>query len=361
MSREVSRQVVARLREIRRELYRQLAEQVGTPGERALANRANDLILAEEILLENERDVDDPPGIVKTGGNPLTIPSVQPAPDWEALNVSGDWEIVGEFFRLPRGGVVRDHGSGHEVFVPEAAVRGESMDHGDVVGARSKGVSDRSSPLYFFQVLRRRNLGDTSGRVCLIAPLEFRSGNWGVYGDEEELFITVPDGDVSSLGLDEGDLVEVAYESGDPSSARVAWKYDADDPFLEIRELRKESKRNKKGKEGLQEEEPQDLLGKSVLVVGADSYKESFKRVFERRGATFSWESGLMIGKFLEGKVRRADIVVIVTEAMKHKMPDVEAVCERYGRPYVYAPSRGASGALREVLDKFRTPGPGSV
>ncbi len=354
MSREASRQVVDRLRRSRREIYRRLAEQVGTPEERTLVNRAADLLLAEEILQENKEGLDEPESTGGAGSRADPDRPGVPAPDWDALYDAGKWEVVGEFSRLPRGGVVQDHRTGREVFMPEAAVRGEGVEHGDLVGAQEKGVTDRGGALYFFRVLQRRELGHTSERVCLVAPLEFRGGSWGVYSEDEESFVTVPDGDVTSLGLEEGDLVEVAYLAGDPSSAKLAWRYDPDDPFLEIRERRKEPKRDKK-KDGVpsQEAEPQDLLGKTVLVVGADSYKESFKRVFERRGAAFIWESGFMVGKFLEGKVRRADVVVIVTEAMKHKIPNVEAICERLGRPYVYAPSRGASGALREVLDKL--------
>lgn len=354
MTREASRQVIERLRRTRRELYRRLAEQVGASEERTMVNRAADLLLAEEILLENEEGLDDPGSTGGGGGRADPARQKIPAPDWDALCAGGNWEVAGEFFRLPRGGVLKDHRSGKEVFMPEAAVRAEGVEHGDLVGAREKGMTDRGGALYFFRVLQRRELGHTSERVCLVAPLEQGGGDWGVYSEDEESFITVPDGDVSSLGLDEGDLVEVAYMAGDPSSAKLAWRYDPDDPFLQIRELKRAPKRDKK-KEGTvpQAVEPQDLLGKTVLVVGADSYKESFKRVFERRGATFSWESGFMVGKLLEGKVRRADIVVIVTEAMKHKMPDVEAICERLGRPYVYAPSRGASGALREVLERL--------
>lgn len=343
MSREARDQVLGRLRAVRRELYRQLAEQVGTSGERALVNRAGDLLLAEEILLENGDDLDEPD---KPGR------SVNKRPDQEIPDVPGDWDVVGEFSRLPRGGVIIDRQNEAEVFVPEAAVRREGIAHGDTVGARRKGISDRGAPLYYFQVLERKGRGDEAGRVSLVAPLEFRGGNWGVFDEDSEQFITVPDGDVHVLGVEEGDLVEVAYPTGDLAAAKLAWKYDVLEPFVQVREPRKDTKRGKKPRAGA-EDEPPDLLGRTVLVVGADSYKESFKRVFERRGAVFMWESGFMVGKFLESKVCRADIVVIVTEAMKHKMPDVEAICVRHGRPYVYAPSRGASGALRAVFDRL--------
>ena len=347
MSREARDQVLAGLRAVRRELYRQLAAQVGTSGERNLVNRAADLLLAEEILLENGEDLDEPDKPVSAADN-----RVNP----ETPDLSGEWDVVGAFSRLPRGGVIIDRQKGAEVFVPEAVVRGESIEHGDTVGARSRGVNDRGSPLYYFQVLERNGRGDDAERVSLVGPLEFRGGHWGVFVEAEGQFITVPDSDVHALSVSEGDLVEVAYPVGDLASAKLAWKYDSQSPFLEIREPRKDPKREKKSGSNA-EPEPQDLLGRTVLVVGADSYKESFKRVFERRGAAFSWESGFMVGRFLESKVRRADIVVIVTEAMKHKMPDVEAVCERHGRPYVYAPSRGASGALRAVLNRLTSGG----
>ncbi|MDA8096550.1 MAG: DUF2325 domain-containing protein [Clostridia bacterium] len=348
MKQSAYRTVIEDLRSARVRIYQELGRSVGRAAERELVSKVSDLLLAEEILLEQfsgdqtEETEDEPP-------RPTADPDGENV-DYAVWEMDGRWERLGEFRRLPRGGVLVDYRTGKETFVPEGVVRNEAVEHGDILGAFRKGANDRGSEMFYFEVLIRRGRGESSGRLSFVAPLERRGGEWGAYSDEDETFVTVPEADIAHLDLKEGDLVEIGYKSGDPSSAKVAWKYDPGDTFLQLRSLRKEPKKERRDKDGAEQAESQVLAEKTILVVGADAYKETFKRVFERRGAKFTWESGFMVGKFLESKVRRAHIVVIVTEAMKHKMPDVEAVCERNGKPYVYAPSRGASGALREVL-----------
>lgn len=345
LKRQDYRTVIDDLRAARAGLYRELAASVGRSGERELVGRASDLLLAEEILLEQ---AEEPDGEEADTPARETAGPEDDSPDYAAWERSGDWEQIGEFRRLARGGVLVDYRSGKEVFVPEGVIRNEAIEHGDILGATVKGYNERQHPMFYFAVLDRRGRGQEAGRLSFVAPLEFRGGEWGAWCEDEAIFVTVPEADVSALNLTEGDLVEIGYHAGEPASAKVAWKLDPDDPFVRLRTQRKEPRRVRDRDES--PGEPRVLTNTKVLVVGADAYKETFKRVFERRGAKFTWESGFMVGKFLESKVRRADIVVIVTEAMKHKMPDVEAVCARHGKPYVYAPSRGASGALREVL-----------
>lgn len=352
MPREAVAKIIKLLREARAGVYRRLFEEgPGNQDERDLVDRAHDLLLLEEGLRKYENDlagVTD--GTVRGPGRTGAAPPSQPLPA-----ETGEWDHVGEFTRLVRGGILNESRGGREIFVPEAVVRAEGIEHGDLIGARDQGVNERGAPIYYFQVLERRGLGDTSGRASFVAPLERHGDAWGAYNEEEETFVTVPPQDVAGLDLTEGDLVEIAYEAGDLSTARVAWRYDPGEAFLDVPERRSPPRREKKERPA-REAVSGDRLpldGVNVLVVGADAYKESFKRMFERLGASFTWESGFMVGRFLEGKVKRADIVVIVTEAMKHKMPDVEDICERYGRPYVYAPSRGATGAVREVLRKL--------
>ncbi|MDI6710393.1 MAG: DUF2325 domain-containing protein [Bacillota bacterium] len=352
MPREAVARVIGLLRAAREGLYRRLHEErPGPEEERELVDRAHDLLLLEEGLRRYEDDLVAAADGAGPGQGGTGADAPPPLPPAEAE----EWDHVGEFTRLVRGGILNESRSGREIFVPEAVVRAEGIEHGDLIGARDRGVNERGAPVYYFQVLERRGLADTSGRASFVAPLEQHGGAWGAYSEEEETFVTVPPQDVTSLDLAEGDLVEIAYEAGDFSTARVAWRYDPGEAFLDVREPRTAPRRDKRERPA-KEAAADDRLpldGVNVLVVGADAYKESFKRMFERLGASFTWESGFMVGRFLEGKVKRADIVVIVTEAMKHKMPDVENICERYGRPYVYAPSRGATGAVREVLRKL--------
>lgn len=351
MSREAVAKVLELLCASRAVVYHRLDGKPELSEERELLDRAHDLLLLEEGLRRYQ-------DTLLGGDSGAAVPECEKESDaGSAACVDyGEWEHVGELSRLVRGGILTDV-RGREIFVPEAVIRGEGIEHGDLVGARESGVNDRGGAVYYFQVLERRG-GRACSRESFVSPLAQHGGEWGAYNEEEETFITVPLQDVDNLKLNEGDLVEIAYTAGDLSTARVAWYFDPEDelfaPPPQRRPQPRKEKRERATGDDAGGEESLPLDGVRVLVVGADAYKESFKRLFERMGASFTWESGFMVGRFLESKVNRADIVVIVTEAMKHKMPDVEAICERYGRPYVYSPSRGATGAVREVLHRLR-------
>lgn len=259
-----------------------------------------------------------------------------------------DEEVLrGELYRLPKGAVIRPK-NGEEVFVPEVWVRNLGMEHGDIVSAVPLGMIGQS-PLYEFTVEERRGLGDDSDRVSFIGPVAYHGGEWFVYSEEEEELVSLKPREVRSLGLEEGDLVEVAYPAGDISAARVAWKFDPDDPFLA--DTGRGPATKKRGDKKLPPRDVADpvLAGKTVLVVGGDLYKESYRQSFERRGASLLWESGFQggQGKNIESKVRAADVAVLVTEMASHRLPDVESMCKKHRKPFTYAPSRGSTGVVR--------------
>ena len=254
--------------------------------------------------------------------------------------------IIGEFQRLPKGGTINAP-DGKEIFVPEIWVRKLDIEHGDIVSAVELGVLDRS-PLYEFTVMERKGLGATSNRISFIGPVLFHGGEYYVYSDVEESLISLKPREVRELGLKEGDPVEVAYPAGDVAAARVAWKYTTDDPYL-VKTVSGFVRKKPQSAKVLHDVGDPVLAGKSIFVVGGDLYREAFKQNFERRGARFNWESGFQggQGKNIESKVRSADVVVLVTEMMSHRLPDVEKMCQKYRKPYVYAPSKGSSGAVR--------------
>lgn len=256
--------------------------------------------------------------------------------------------VTGPFSRLAKGGVI--YGEDAEVFMPEIWVRNLGVEHGDWLAADPLGML-QDNMLYEFTVLERRNQPDRSKRVAVIAPLLYHAGEWMIYSEEEQTTLTLNPKEVRSLGLREGDLIEVAYLEGDIARARIAWKFE-EQTLEERREVK--ARREEKPRPTVDVADPL-LAGRKVLVVGADLYKEAFRRMFERRGAHFDWESGFQggLGKNIESKVRGNDIVVIVTEMMSHRLPDVEAMCRRHKKPYVYAPSKGSTGAIREVQKKL--------
>ncbi|HBV95436.1 MAG: hypothetical protein JL50_02185 [Peptococcaceae bacterium BICA1-7] len=254
----------------------------------------------------------------------------------------------GSFARLPRGGTIRTE-SGKEIFIPEVWVRRLGLEEGDILSAVFLGRMG-DSDLYEFTVEERRGQGSSGQRVSVVGPVLFHGGEWMIYSDDEGL-ITLRAGEARAMRLREGDLVEVAYLRGEPSGARIAWKYEETD-LPEQTTFPGRPKTESRERVMLDVADP-ILSNRTVLVVGADLYKEAFKKMFERRGAGFLWESGFQggPGKTVESKVRRADVVVIVTEMMSHRMPAVEVMCLKNRKPFVYAPSKGASGAVRQCQE----------
>ncbi|MFZ5643025.1 MAG: DUF2325 domain-containing protein [Bacillota bacterium] len=257
--------------------------------------------------------------------------------------------LKGEFLRLPRGGVINAY-LPEDIFVPEVWVRRLGLEEGDIVSAEPLGKLG-DSLLYEFTVEERRGMGSSAMRMSATGPVLLHGGEWMIYSEEEGELIALRPGEVRAMRLREGDLVEVGYIKGDFSTARIAWKYE-EDSLSEIKSGYKKRQPERSEKARLDVADP-ILSDRVVLVIGADLYKESFKKMFERRGAEFLWESGFQggAGITVESKVRRADIVVIVTEMMSHRMPAVEVMCARSKKPFVYAPSKGASGAVRQCQD----------
>lgn len=263
-----------------------------------------------------------------------------------SMNEQDEVVLTGGFSRLPKGGIINT--GMEEVFVPEVWVRRLGLNSGDILSAVPLGKLGDST-LYEFTVEERQGAGRTQpDRISVVGPLLFHGGHWMVYSEEEGELIGLRPGEVRGMRLKEGDLVEVAYMQGDLASARVAWRYEETDLPERGGDIRRKP-RAEDGERRLDVADPY-LADRTVFVVGADIYKESFKKMFERRGARFLWESGFQggPGKTVESKVRQADVVVIVTEMMSHRMPAVEGMCGRYRKPFVYAPSKGSTGAIRQ-------------
>jgi len=297
----------------------------------------------------NEEEQEEP-GVVEAAGHP-EIFNEEEEDEWG--------RVVGEFSRLPKGGTIYNP-AGDDIFVPEIWVRNLSIEHRDVVSAVPLGTLDQDVQLYEFAVLERLGMGATSNRVSIVGPVYRHGPDWFVYSEEEGTVISLKPKEVRTLGLTEGDTVEVAYPRGELSQARIAWKYDHT-PYRD--EIRERARREKADKPGQIVDIGDPLLsGRAVLVIGGDLYKDAFRQNFTRRGAEFLWESGFQggEGKNIESKVRASDVVVIVTEMMSHRIPNIEAMCKKHGKPYVYAPSKGSTGAVRECQKVLAKAAPGS-
>lgn len=315
----------------------QILEEIRQSG----TENSGELDLLRRMMLEYKDKYMEAVSRLKAGG---------PGP--ETVEEDEEGRQAGTFRRLPKGGVIETT-AGSQIFVPEVWVRNLGIEHGDIVSAVPLGMLDKS-PLYEFTVEERKGLGDTSDRVSVIGPVNYHSGEWFVYSEEEESLISLRPKEVRELSISEGDLVEVAYPAGDMYSARIAWKYDPSEQYLFKTEPGAKRKKTP-ARQGLIEIADPVLSGKSVLVVGGDLYKESYKQNFERRGVKFLWESGFQggQGKSIESKIRSADVVVMITEMMSHRLPNVESMCRKYKKPYVYAPSKGVTGAVRASQSVF--------
>ena len=98
-------------------------------------------------------------------------------------------------------------------------------------------------------------------------------------------------------------------------------------------------------------ERRRNLRGKDILVVGGMS-PEAYKKQLQKIGVgNIDWHDGVSQYNQIEGKVSRADGVIIVDGAAKHRGTDLaQDSAEKYKKPYARVHRIGASSILKCAL-----------
>ncbi|MEW6398064.1 MAG: DUF2325 domain-containing protein [Bacillota bacterium] len=179
-------------------------------------------------------------------------------------------------------------------------------------------------------------------------------------GDE---WVLVP-GEVEATGAADGDPVTVEVPDGarpGQGRARVLQVHQVENPFpvarLPLRRVRAgRRKAAAVGEMGRGQADSQELCPGGwlkdwcVLVVGGDGQEQWYRQAVEKRGGVFEWHSGFEALRPLPGKVRTADLVVLMTGRMSHKAFDlVREAGARFTKKLVYCNELGAGALVRAL------------
>ena len=281
-----------------------------------------------------------------------------------------EYEGPDGFFRL-RGNF--------RLVVPDSAVKRLGLVPGDLVTVTA--TPDRKVEL---QVLVRVASESVLGSVKRVAAEDGR-GAWQVIGLDRQPLGWVSEVEFAARSLADGDAVTVTRagrKEGEPPRGlwspavglpalprcRVLQKHEA----LAAEALPAAPAKRRTVRRAAAGEKPETgrysgemrafaqrrpLAGKKVLVVGGDSFKAGYRAIVESLGAEFEFQGAGRDMTMVKSRVRGADIVVLVTEYLSHKVSGVVTdTMKGDGREAAlcYAGSKGRGAILEALRPHFR-------
>lgn len=146
--------------------------------------------------------------------------------------ISKDGTIIeGYFNQKLKGGTIH---KSKQIYVPEKIVRELALNNGDFVRAIFQKYLDKykNRSEYKFEIIERttKDLG-SSREIVTMTPLKKHPELNRLFieftPDNSELPVTslISDYDISKYYLSEGDIIDYAYESTNPISGSIIWKY----------------------------------------------------------------------------------------------------------------------------------------
>jgi len=235
---------------------------------------------------------------------------------------------------------------GVRVALPDDLARGLRLLEGDEVGLSASPAGGVRVYLTG-RVQRRTVLGYLRlGEESVVRTLD---------GEE---WLLAP-GEAQAVGAAEGDPVTIEVPEGARPGdvrARVVQVHRAENPApapgIRLRRVRTVRRKAPAAPEAdTQELFPGDWLKDwRILVVGGDGQEQWYRQAVEQRGGIFEWHSGFEGLRPLAGKVRTADIIVLVTSRMSHKASDlVREASEKFTKKLVYCNELGAGALVRSL------------
>ena len=152
------------------------------------------------------------------------------------------------------------------------------------------------------------------------------------------------------MGLVPGDLVTVTATPDRRVELQVLVRMASESVLGSVKRVAAEDGRGAWQVFGLARQRP--LVGKKVLVVGGDSFKAGYRAIVESLGAEFEFQGAGGDMTMVKSRARGADIVVLVTDYLSHKVSGVVTdTMKADGREAAlcYAGSKGR-GAILEAL-----------
>ena len=268
-------------------------------------------------------------------------------------------EKENNIYRFERNNMKGGTAVGIDAYVPERIVRELQLEHGDKIKAHKLGEAlPGEMQKYRYELYDRSDepedenqnrvqlnhcpVENQGGILMVTTSYEAESAKKFRGEDGAPLLFRIQEKDIQELQIKEGDRVDLCYLRDNPGYFRVIWKhseaesssYQAPRPAGYYKEKPKSEKSDL----------PQDFKGKTILVVGMEPKKANYRQVIETRGGTFRQMSGNERKDRLRAAIRKADMVILITEYMRHRGSiDSVALCKEYGIPFDKADSLGNS------------------
>jgi hypothetical protein len=219
-----------------------------------------------------------------------------------------------------------------QAFVPERMVRELELSHGDLVYAsKLTQKSQTEGPTrYSFELAERRNESEPKDRV----QINYAIVDWDVDikrfvvsstisegmirdSDGTPMTLLISDQEANDLKIKEGDIVDVAYHTGQSSVIRLIWRYSMDNP-AEFQWVTANKKKHYKSTTTTQREYPQTLSEMTILMIGFEPGKKDMEEEIIRRGGTMIWASGREGHDRIFTMVNKSDCVINMLAHMGH-------------------------------------------
>lgn len=236
-------------------------------------------------------------------------------------------EKIFTFERKLKGGFLPEIG----VYVPEGVIRKMRIETGDKLKIREIQNEEAEDKKYFFELVEKTEQKFEDERVEIEYCLVEKDGsilvvnrsltNGGVdikIGETHHTFL-VRDKDIRELGLQEGDIVDIAYNKNSPHIYKIVWKHIFEYEESSIPQISGYYKVKEKNEHKLEGKEKNIFKNKNILVVGCEPRKRVFKEQIENRGGKFLWAEGTETKEIFHSLVKKADIVILLIRFMRHR------------------------------------------
>lgn len=162
--------------------------------------------------------------------------------------------------------------------------------------------------------------------------------------------IIIHDNDVERYGLKDGDIVDVAH-SPSRSIARVRWLYNSNQSHY-VKPQKSSFYKDKTSNTKKEYNSP--IEDKTILVLGADSYINSYREEIEKRkGTLLNTNSNRSTN--IQHMIDNSDIVVIpIFETSHTKMEQAKAYCKKENKRFIILDNSGRSIFIKELEDNLK-------
>lgn len=229
--------------------------------------------------------------------------------------------------------------------VPESIVVKLGLEHSDYVFADELPQTDGyDKKKYLYELAKKGNNSREVVRIQYnLCPVEkngsllmvSKSYNTGTIRiDDVPQSLVLCDQDIQYFGLQEGQLIDVAYIKGKENAPRVLYRHPVES-FPTDDSKKTQRRRLTKDESKKDEEVEQTLEGKTVLVIGNEPDKALYKQNVEERGGDFLWADGKDPVTSFDPLVRKSDVVVFLLAVSSHTaMKHVKRLCKDYEVPF---------------------------